>query len=228
MAHRFTRAPLTAVLAALIAAAPLGAQWQGVVTFHNQRDVSDHPVAQDFDYVQGPPGVAKMVIHDREQGPMSVIFSKSANTATVVMAKQQMYMTMPLSETQAEVQKHLAETKITATGKTDVVAGHQCTYYHVVNAADSTEGDACIASDMGTFAMFDAPARGGGGGGMSFWKQLFASRSGGFFPLKMTSTKNGKVQDTMEATSIQAKSVDASEFVVPSSFHAMTIPGRPN
>lgn len=225
MAHRFTRAPLTAVLAALTAAAPLGAQWQGVVTFHSQQG-ADQPVERTFDYYQGPPGIAKMVVNDPQQGPTSIIFSKSANTATVVMPTRQMYMTMPLSETQSEIQQRMSETKITATGKTDVVAGHKCAYYHVVNAADSTEGDACIATDMGTFAMFDAPSRGGGGGSssMAFWKQLFASKSAGFFPLKMTSMKNGKVEDTMEATAIQEKSVAASEFVVPSSYKPFSMP----
>ncbi len=67
MAHRFTRAPLTAVLAALIAAAPLGAQWQGVVTFHSQQNAAEQGVTQDFDYYQGPSGTAKMVFDEKEK-----------------------------------------------------------------------------------------------------------------------------------------------------------------
>ena len=51
MAHRFARAPLTAVFAALVAATPLGAQWQGVVNFHNQRDVADQGQSSDVQYV---------------------------------------------------------------------------------------------------------------------------------------------------------------------------------
>ncbi len=120
-----------------------------------------------------------------------MIFNMSQNTATILMAKRQMYMTMPLNEAQADVKKRMSKTTITATGKTDVVAGHQCTYYHMVDPEDRTEGDACIATDMGTFAMFNAPAQGGASNSMSFWKQLFSSQSGGFFPLKMVSTKSG-------------------------------------
>jgi len=229
MAHRFTRAPLTAVLAALIAAAPLGAQWQGVVTFRNQRNAAQEQVAQDFDYYEGPAGAAKIVMNEQESGPTTVIFNMNQNTATIIMNKQQMYMTMPLNESQAEVKKKMSQAKITATGKTDVVAGHKCTYYHIVDPSDQTEGDACIATDMGTFAVFDAPARGGGGNGMSFWKQLFSGQSGGFFPLKMTSTKKGQLQDEMVATKIEEKAVPASEFVVPAGYKAMGgMPGGPN
>jgi hypothetical protein len=43
----------------------------------------------------------------------------------------------------------------------------------------------------------------------------------------MTSMKNGKVQDTMEATSIQEKSIAASEFAVPAGYKAMGGMGRP-
>lgn len=231
MAHRFTSASLTAVLAALIAAAPLGAQWQGVVTFHNQ-DPNDNSSTRDFQYYQGPGGMAKMVVQDKEAGATSIIYNKGQNTATIVMPARQMYMTMSLTDAQAAMQKQMSKLKITATGKTEVVAGHSCAVYHAVDPDQGTESDACIASDMGNFATFQPPGQGGRGAGatgaLSMIEQMFSAK-GGFFPLKVTTYKNGKVEDAMEATSVEAKSLAASEFVPPSGYKSMTMPsmGRP-
>lgn len=226
MAHRFTRAPLTAMLAALIAAAPLGAQWQGVVTFHNQQDASDQQMANDFQYFQGPSGVAKMVMQDKSN-TTSIIYNKSANTATVIMPSQQMYMTMSLTQAQAEAKKQMSQMKITPTGKSEVVAGHKCDVYHAVDPEEQTESDACIATDMGTFATFDAPNQSGGGAGgggaLSLLQSMFSAK-GGFFPLKVTTYKEGKVENAMVATRIEAKSIAASEFVPPAGYKAMTMP----
>lgn len=229
MAHHFTRAPLAAVLAALVAAAPLGAQWQGVVTFHDQQNMADQNTVNDVQYIQGPGGAAKMVVQDKE-GPISMIFNKSQNTTTIVMTARQMYMTMPMDQAQAETQKQLSKMKITDTGKSDVVAGHKCEIYHATDAEDGTESDACIATDMGNFFMLNPPgSQGHGGSAASAWStvQSFFSAKGGFFPLKVTTYKEGKVREAFVATSIAAKSVPASEFVPPASFKAMTMPGRP-
>ena len=230
MAHHFTRAPLAAVLAALVAAAPLGAQWQGVVTFHGQHDAADQGKASDLQYLVGPSGMSKMIVQDNENGPISVIFNKSQNTETVVMTSRQMYMTMPMDKAEAAVQHQMAKSKITDTGKSEVVAGHKCEVFHVSDPDDGTETDACIASDMGTFAMFNPPgAQGHGGGAESMLSrvQSFFSAKGGFFPLKVTTTKGGTVQETFVATSIEAKSVPASEFAPPAGFTAMPGMGRP-
>jgi len=229
MAHCFTRAPLTAVFAALIASAPLGAQWQGVVNFHNQRDVADQGQSSDVQYVEGAGGMAKMNVQDKEGGPISVIFNRSQNTATIVMTARQMYMTMPMDKAQAEVRQQMAKSKITDTGKSEVVAGHKCEIFHASDAEDSTETDACIASDMGTFMMFEAPGSQGRGGPESMLSKvqsLFGAK-GGFFPLKVTTYKGGKLDETFVATSIEAKSVPASEFATPAGFTAMPGMGRP-
>ncbi|HEV2179078.1 MAG TPA: DUF4412 domain-containing protein [Gemmatimonadaceae bacterium] len=229
MAHRFTRGPLTAVCAALLAAAPLGAQWQGVVNFRSQRSLADESDTTGLQYIEGAGGMAKMNVQDREGGPVSVIFNKSQNTATVVMTARQMYMTMPMDKSQAEVQEKMAKSKITDTGKSEVVAGHKCEVFHASDAEDGTETDACIASDMGTFAMFNAPGSQGRGGPQSMLSkvQSFFGAKGGFFPLKVTTYKGGKVQETFVATSIEAKAVPASEFVPPAGFTAMPGMGRP-
>ena len=227
MAHRFTRAPLAAMMAALVAAAPLGAQWQGVITFHNQESADNQPMANDFQYYQGPGGMAKMVMQDKENGAMSIIYNKSQNTATMVMPSRQMYMTMSLTQAQAEAQKQMSKLKITATGKTEVVAGHSCTIYHASDPDEGTESDACIATDMGNFATFEPPSQGGhgagGAGALSIIQQMFSAK-GGFFPLKVTTYKGGKLQNMMAATSIEAKSVAASEFVPPAGYKSMSMP----
>lgn len=230
MAHRFTRAPLTAACAALLAAAPLGAQWQGVVNFRSQRSLADESDTTGLQYIEGAGGMAKMNVQDREGGPVSVIFNKSQNTATIVMTARQMYMTMPMDKSQAEVQEKMAKSKITDTGKSEVVAGHKCEVFHASDAEDGTETDACIASDMGTFAMFNAPGSQGRGGPQSMLSKVqsfFGAKGGGFFPLKVTTYKGGKIEETFTATSIESKSVPASEFAVPAGFTAMQGMGRP-
>lgn len=229
MAHHFTRAPLAAVLAALVAAAPLGAQWQGVVNFHSQQDVADQGRSGDIQYLEGPGGMAKMIMHDNDEGPVSIIFNKSQNTATAVMTSRKMYMTMPMDKAQANVKEQMDKSKITDTGKSEVVAGHKCEVFHVSNAEDSTETDACIASDMGTFMLFREPGSQGHGSAASFLSkvQSFFGAKGGFFPLKVAIFKNGKVDETFVATSIEAKSVPASEFAPPAGFTAMPGMGRP-
>lgn len=229
MAHRFTRAPAAAVLAALVAAAPLGAQWQGVVTFHNQQHMADQDEASDIQYLEGPGGIAKMVTQDKESGPISMIFNRSQNTATIVMTSRQMYMTMPMDKAEAETQKQMSKLKISDTGKSDVVAGHKCEIYHATDPDEGTESDACIATDMGNFMMFSPPGAQGRGGAAGAWSTLQSlfSAKGGFFPLKVTTYKDGKVREAFVATSIEAKSVPASEFTPPASFKPMTMPGRP-
>ncbi|HKT09781.1 MAG TPA: DUF4412 domain-containing protein [Gemmatimonadaceae bacterium] len=230
MAHRFARAPLTAVLAAFTAAAPLGAQWQGVVNFKSQQDVANQGRTSDVQYMEGSGGMAKMTMQHEETGPVSMIFNKNQNTATIVMTSRQMYMTMPMDRAQAEVQKQMAKSKITDTGKSEVVAGHKCEIFHASDAEDSTETDACVASDMGTFMMFQGPgseSRGGGAASFLSKAQSFFGAKGGFFPLKVTIYKGGKVDETFVATSIEAKSVPASEFTPPAGFTAMPGMGRP-
>jgi len=158
-----------------------------------------------------------------------VIFNKSQNTATIVMTARQMYMTMPMDKAQAEVKKQMAKSKITDTGKSEVVAGHKCEILHVSDPDDATETDACIASDMGTFMMFEGPGSQGRGGPQSMLSkvQSFFAAKGGFFPLKVTTYKGGKVDETFVATSIEPKSVPASEFTTPAGFTGMPGMGRP-
>ena len=194
MAHRFTRAPLAAMAAAVLAAAPLGAQWQGVVTYQHQQNMKDESVPSQMQYMQGPGGMAKMVMQDKESGTMSVIYNKSQNTATIVMDSQQMYMTMPLDKMQAESQKTLNKMKITDTGKTEAIAGHTCTVYHAVDPDEHTESDACIATDMGNFMLLDAPGRGQhasqGSKMFSIMKNMLGSKDG-MFPLAYQKKKPG-------------------------------------
>ena len=228
MAHRFTRTPLAAMAAAVLAAAPLGAQWQGVVTYQNQQNMEGENAPSQMQYMQGAGGMAKMVVQDKESGSMSVIYNKSQNTATIIMDTQQMYMTMPLDKMQAQSQKALNKMKITDTGKTEVIAGHTCTVYHAVDPDDQSESDACIATDMGNFMLLDAPGRGEhasqGSKIFSIIKNMLGSKAG-MFPLKVTTTKNGKTEGVFVATSIKAQTLPASEFAPPAGYKAMGGPG---
>jgi hypothetical protein len=113
--------------------------------------------------------------------------------------------------------------KLTETGKRETIAGYTCEHWLM---GDKQNMDICIAKGLGYFGM------GGQGGGafstlknLAFSPEQLAEASshpewvkfleGGAFPLKMTSTEEGKVTMNMEATKIEKKSLDDSLFVVP-------------
>ena len=92
--------------------------------------------------------------------------------------------------------------------------------------------DICIAKGLGYFGM------GGQGGSGSLKSLAFSPKmlaeaashpewvkflEGGAFPLKMTSTDNGKVTMNMEATKIEKKSLDDSLFVVPPDYKEFNV-----
>ncbi len=56
------------------------------------------------------------------------------------------------------------------------------------------------------------------------WSKLL---EGGAFPLKMTVTKNGQVESTMEATKIERKPLDDSLFTVPPDYREFKAPQMP-
>ena len=213
MEHRLTRASVAALIVALAPSASLGAQrnWQGVVTFQQDRGTAE--------YYQGS-GIARL---DMKEGSdtHSVIIDPSHSTMTILMPEQHQYMTMDTKTMGANVQKKLSESKISDTGKGDVIAGHKCEYYHMVDPDDKSEADACIATDMGTFAMVQMPMQGRG----SVWQRLLAGHTGGFFPLKVISHKDGKDKVDMQATKIEARSLDAALFKVPDGYTQMGMGG---
>jgi hypothetical protein len=154
---------------------------------------------------------------------------------TTLIPSRKMYMTIDMKEaaesmkdagkdlkkSQAEEEKKFS--KLTDTGKQETIAGYTCEHWLL---GDNQNLDMCIAKGLGYFGM---GGQGGGGLGalknLAFSPKLLAEAAahpewvkfleGGAFPLKVTSTEDGKVKMNMEATKIEKKSLDDSLFAVP-------------
>jgi hypothetical protein len=127
---------------------------------------------------------------------------------------------------------------IRATGKSETIAGTRCEHYLIVSGASET--DVCAATGLGWQtgappSMGSPTASMGGGaagaageapGGLSdlqvaVLRQRFAN---GFFPLKITSTSNGKGM-TIEAVELTRKTLEDGLFQPPADYQEMRLPG---
>jgi hypothetical protein len=120
----------------------------------------------------------------------------------------------------------VADLNITATGRKDRIAGHDCEYYSMTSGV--TQVEVCAAKGLGWyFADASAGRRGAGQSvpGLSNaqreqWQRRFAD---GFFPLKISTGNAGEV--TMEVTEITRKKLDASMFQLPAGYTQMRMGG---
>jgi hypothetical protein len=120
----------------------------------------------------------------------------------------------------------VSDLNITATGRKDRIAGHDCEYYSFTSGV--TQVEVCAAKGLGWY-FADASA-GRRGASQSIpgltnaqreeWQRRFAD---GFFPLKVTTGDAGEV--TMEVTEITRKKLDASMFQPPAGYTQMRMGG---
>jgi hypothetical protein len=172
----------------------------------------------------------------------AMIMDLAAGTMTVLMPPQKTYMVMDMKKMGQGLGGLLGRghkeggsgggapasmPKITATGRKETIAGHECEYYIM---GDKGEAEVCSAKGLGMFMMGQSPM----GGAVSSMASLAAMATNsdaaklfadGFFPLKMVSTEHGKREVVMEATRVEKKSLDASLFVPPPDYKEMKMPG---
>jgi len=145
-----------------------------------------------------------------------------------LMPERKMYTTLDLKELQGMGGGQEAHfPKLTATGKTETIAGHTCEHYQMGDEQKNV--DMCVARGMGFFGM-----GGGSGGGLMFSEKMKAEAAGnpewtkllegGAFPLKMTTTDGGKITMTSEVTNIERKKLDDSLFSPPPDYTEMKMP----
>jgi hypothetical protein len=172
----------------------------------------------------------------------AMIMDMSTGVMTVLMPQQKMYMVMDMrkagqglaglpfgrgkKDTGAHGGAPPAMPKITATGRKETIAGHECEYYVM---GDKGDMEVCSAKGLGMFMMGQSPM-GGGMGSMAALAALatnsdaFKLFSDGFFPLKMVKNEGGKKEVVMEATRLEKKSLDASLFAPPPDYKEMKMP----
>jgi Domain of unknown function (DUF4412) len=172
----------------------------------------------------------------------AMIMDGASGTMTILMPPQKQYMVMDMKTMGQGLGGLLGKgskgtggssagtpgsiPKITATGRKETIAGHECEYYVM---GDKGEAEVCSAKGLGMFMMGQSPM----GGGASSLAALAAVGSNpdavklfsdGFFPLKMISNEGGKKQVVLEATLVERKSLDASLFAPPPDYKEMKIP----
>jgi hypothetical protein len=129
--------------------------------------------------------------------------------------------------------------EIRPTGRTETVVGIECEHVSIVG--EGFEADVCAAKGMGWHGVA-APSMGGMGMGrgrgmggmpggetpagispeqMAVLRERFAD---GFFPLKMTSTRDGQTA-TIEVVSLERGNVDDALFRPPSDYQEIRMPG---
>jgi hypothetical protein len=141
---------------------------------------------------------------DAKKQVIMIDFDKFANQAK--MLSQAHGHAEPKAGAPADVQK---------TGKTDTVAGYKCEIWHIVQA--KSVGDLCIA-EQGT-SWFHIPLA----GLPAEFAWATEITDGKHFPLRLVMSENGVEQARIEVTSIQKKSLPATEFTVPVGYNVMDL-----
>jgi hypothetical protein len=112
--------------------------------------------------------------------------------------------------------------EIKATGRTEVIAGHQCEWYTM---GSKGEGQVCSAKGLGFFMMGRSPMGGGPLDALGATDETMKMFKDGFFPLKVVQMQGGTEQVVMEATKIERKAVDSTLFETPADYTEMRMPG---
>lgn len=164
----------------------------------------------------------------------AMIMDMAAQSMIMLIPQQKMYMVMDMKK-MAAMAKNMpgaggqgapaggagAPPAITATGKTETVAGYSCEYYVV---GDKQKMEICAAKGLGMFSMGQSPMGRMGANPLAAlsdptYAKIFRD---GFFPLKIRNLERNEV--VLEATQVEKKTLDASLFVPPSDYKEMQMP----
>ena len=194
-------------------------------------------------YLKGKNTRIETKFPNRPEGSAVMLFDPDAGKVMTLMPSQKMYLTMDMKAAAEDMKKmkkaHGQEDpefpKLTATGKTETIAGYTCEHWLM---GEEQDVDMCVAKGLGYFGMGGQSSE-----GMGSWKNLVFSPkmlaeaaahpewvkflNGGAFPLKLSVMQDGKATMTMEATRIEKKSLDDSLFVIPTDYKAISMPNIP-
>jgi len=151
-------------------------------------------------------------------------------TMTAVMPGQKMFMTMDLNATREEMADKADKAtppKVTATGKTETIAGHSCAHYLIESEGGKEDGtmDVCAATGMGYFGTIGANPMARGHASTSVplkFQELYARFKDGFQPLKVERLEGDKRILMLQVKSIEKGPQDAALFKVPDGFRDMS------
>jgi hypothetical protein len=223
------------------ASAPSSGDFEGTIAMKME---SQNQKGIDMTYfLKGQHTRIETKINDLPDASAVMLWDLEAGKIVTLVPSRKMYMTMDLKSA-TEDMKAMKKShdqnaeefpKLTSTGRQETIAGHTCEHWLM---GDNQDVDICVAKGLGYFGM-----GGQSSGGLGSWKNLVFSPKllaqaaahpewvkfleGGAFPLKLTAMSEGKVQMTMEAKSIEKKSLDNSLFVIPSDYKEFSMPNIP-
>lgn len=208
--------PLAFALCAVVAPKVALAQpFEGAVTMRMTAKGANGPQQQDIEYLvrngkvrvsMGGPG-----------GAMALISAPQEQKVYVLMAAQNTYMEMPITEAAASVAaKTPTDAKITRTGRMETVAGYACE--HVLVASASQTVDICLAKGLGGYVN---PLASMQRSSEPAWQKMLTADGG--FPLKVT-MPDGSVP--IEVVKVEKKKLAIDLFSVPLNYTKMEMPRR--
>lgn len=214
--------PATALALAVLCTMPAAAQFEGSVSY--TVGAKQTPMTQTYK------GGMVRTDFSSSRGSGAMIMDMNTKTMKMVMPEQKMYMSMDLSQKMEGTDQGPRKTpKFTDTGKTETIAGKECSVYRYTKEEGKPDTmEMCVAKGMGFFMVGRSPmGRGGDEADMSEVSanpELMKMYRDGFFPLRISKINGETLTTTMLATKIEPKSVDASVFQVPADYTEMKMP----
>jgi len=208
-----------------------GGNFEGTITMQMKGE-SEKAMEMTY-FLKGQHTRIEVTAPDNPEAHSVMLWDLEGAKMTTLMPTRKMYMTIDMKEA-ADKMKDAAKDmkksdedprfpKLTDTGRQETIAGYTCEHWLM---GEKQNLDICVAKGLGFFGM-------GGQGrsgltslkNLAFSPELLAEATahpewvkfleGGAFPLKMTSTEDGKVMMNIEATKIEKKSLDDSLFNIP-------------
>jgi len=200
----------------VVEAQPFVAQpFEGALTMRLTSKGANGPQVQEVEYLVR--GGKVRVSMGGPAGAMSLLSVPQEQKVYVLMAAQNAYMEMPISDASSSVAaKTPADVKITRTGRMDTVAGSACEHVTVASAAQTV--DICLAKGLGGYVN---PLASMQRGSEPAWQRMLTADGG--FPLKVT-MQDGSIP--IEVVKIEKKKLASDLFSVPLTYTKMEMPRR--
>jgi len=181
-------------------------------------------------------------IVSQDYGKAIILVDFDKNTRTVIIPAKKQYWTINRGERLKELAAAMEQqgykpvavgvaTVVTATDRTDQVAGVSCKYYKL-GAAQNV--DVCVAKNIGQY-MLRAQQQAAAALGIpqqalldSSYDNLGARFPGGYFPLRIVSRASGSPQVTWQVESISRHAVADSMFALPEGYTQIPPPNLHN
>jgi hypothetical protein len=209
-------AAATVSMWAVVVPSELSAQpFEGAVTMRLSGKGANGPQVQEVEYLVR--GGRARVSMGGPAGAMALLSVPQEQKVYVLLAAQNAYMEMPISDASSSVAaKTPTDAKITRTGRMDTVAGYACEHVTVASTAQTV--DICLAKGLGGYVN---PLAAMQRSSEPAWQRSLTADGG--FPLKVT-MPDGSIP--LEVVKIEKKRLANDLFSVPLAYTKMAMPPR--